>query len=58
MFSQLHTYNLQIKYAKWEFGHAYIHYLGHIVGSGKLQVDMEKAASVEDWPTPSCIRDI
>ena len=26
--------------------------------SGKLQVDMEKAATVKDWPTPSCNRDI
>ena len=58
VFSQLCAHKLQVKHAKCEFGHAYVHYLGHIVGSGKLQVDIEKVATVKDWPTPSCIRDI
>ena len=33
-------------------------YFGHIVGSGKLQIDIVKVVAVKDWPAPSCIRDI
>ena len=48
---------MQGKYEKYEFGHAKVHYLGHIVGFGKLQINIEKVAAINDWPMPSCIRD-
>ena len=36
VFSWLHTYKLQEKYKKFEFGCVSIYYLGHIVGSNKI----------------------
>ena len=36
VFSLLSTHKLQEKCTKCEFGHALVHYLGHIVGYGKL----------------------
>ena len=56
VFSQLCAYKIQEKYAKCEFGCAYIHYLSYIVGPGKLKVDIEKVFAVKNWPMPSCIR--
>ena len=58
VFSWLYTHKLQLKCAKYKFRRAQVYCFGHIVGSGKLQVDMEKVATVKDWPMPTCIRDV
>ena len=57
VFSLLYAHNSQKKYAECEFRCAKVHCFGYIVGSGKLQVDIEKVDAAMDWPIPSCIRD-
>ena len=58
VFLWLHAYKLQEKREKCEFEHAYVYYLGFIVRSGNLKVDMEKVAAIKNWPMLSYIRDI
>lgn len=43
---------------KCEFGKRQVKYLGHVVGSGELQVDQSKVEPVRDWPAPTCVKEL
>ena len=49
VFDHLRLRKLQAKLKKCEFGKPYVKYLGHVVGSGELQVDSDKVPAVVDW---------
>ena len=49
VFARLRENKLQAKLKKCEFGKPHVKYLGHVVGSGELRVDMDKVAAVRDW---------
>ena len=52
VFARLRENKLQAKLKKCEFSRPHVKYLGHVVGSGKLHVDMDKVAAVRDWSAP------
>ena len=58
VFDWLRKHKLQAKLKKCEFGKSHVKYLGHVVGSGELSVDHEKAATVSSWEPPSDIKGI
>ena len=41
-----------------QFGHAEAHYLGHIIGQGKVEPDDKKVTAVLKYPTPTCKKDV
>ena len=52
VFMQLCKHKHKAKHSNCDFAHSYVKYLGHMVGSGKLCVDPDKASSVANWVTP------
>ncbi|CAH9144657.1 unnamed protein product, partial [Cuscuta epithymum] len=46
---------LFLKQSKCSFGTVQVHYLGHVIHSGGVEVDKTKIQAVMDWPTPSSI---
>ena len=49
---------LQAKLKKCEFGKPHVKYLGHILGSRELRVDMDKVSAVRDWLAPVDIKGV
>ena len=58
VFSRLSAANLHVKVKKCQFGHTEAHYLGHIIGQGKVEPDDKKIAAVLKYPTPTCKKDV
>lgn len=56
VFERLAEHKLFAKRKKCEFGKARVRYLGHVVGSGELRVDVEKVSAVKDWAPPADIK--
>ena len=56
VFDRLCEHKLQAKLKKCEFGKPYVKFLGHIVGSSQLHVDLDKVAAVLDWEPPKDIK--
>ena len=56
MFTKLRENKLQAKLKKYESNKPHIKYLGHVVGSGELCVDMDMVAAVCDWVPPVDIK--
>ena len=52
MFTRLCEHNLKAKLSKCEFEHSHVKYLGHLVGSGELRVDLDKVSAVAGWAAP------
>ena len=46
------------KAEKCEFEKPHVKYLGHVIGSGKLYVDMDKVAAIRDWSAPVNIKGV
>ena len=46
------------KLSKCEFERLELKFLGHIVGADGIKVDPAKTKVVEDWPQPTCPRDV
>ena len=49
VYAWLRKNKLQAKLKKCKFGKPHMKYLGYVVGSGKLCVDMDKVAAVRNW---------
>ena len=58
MFTRLFEHKLKAKRRKSEFTHSCVKYLGHVVGSGELRVDPDKALAVADWAAPCDIKGV
>ena len=56
VFARLRENKLQAKLKKCGFGKPHVKYLGHVVGSGELHVDMDKVAAVREWSAPVDIK--
>ena len=52
VFDRLLEHKLQAKLKKCEFRKPFVKYLGHVVGSGDLRVDLDKVAAVLEWEPP------
>ena len=56
MFNQLREHKLKAKCSKGELAQSCVKYLGHVVGSGELCVNPDKASAVADWAAPRDIK--
>lgn len=52
VFQILRDNHLFVKKEKCSFGQTQINFLGHVIGSGKIRMDMEKVKAIRDWNTP------
>ena len=55
---RLQKHNLFAKGEKCVFHMDSVEYLGHIIGSGSLQMDLGKVKIIQDWPKPKKVKDI
>ena len=55
---KLREYNLFLKAKKCEFCKLQIKYLGMIIEEGKISMDSIKLAGIQDWPTPSTVKQV
>ncbi|KAF3666057.1 hypothetical protein T459_07651 [Capsicum annuum] len=58
VFELLHQHSLVVKRSKCHFGQPSIAYLGHIISSIGLQVDLEKIRAIESWPCPILLKEV
>ena len=58
VFQKLRDHKLQAKLKKCDFGKPRIKYLGHIVGSGEVYVDLDKVTAVTNWEAPTDIKGV
>ena len=54
----LRKYNLYTKFAKCDFNKKEIQYLGHVISSEGIVVDLEKIKAIMEWPMPKDVADI
>ena len=52
LFSQLEQAGFMVKVNNCCFGRDKAHYLGHVIGVGKIQPGPAKVKAVQDWPEP------
>ena len=50
--------NLTIKMSKCQFGRSEVHYLGHVIGGGKVKPDPQKLNAVNNYPTPTSKKEV
>lgn len=50
--------NLFAKLKKCEFHQPKVEFLGHILSGQGISTDPKKIKSVEEWPTPTCVKDV
>lgn len=53
LFRRLRSVNLIVNLVKSEFGHAYVTYLGHVVGQGQLRPVTAKVDAIINYPAPT-----
>lgn len=44
--------------SKCHFAQRQVSYLGHIVSAAGVAIDPTKICAIEDWPNPSCVKDL
>ena len=50
--------NLTIKLSRCQFGRSEVHYLGHMIGEGRVKPDPQKLNAVRDYPTPTSKKEV
>ncbi|RXN16347.1 Transposon Ty3-I Gag-Pol poly [Labeo rohita] len=58
VFSRLRQHGLKLKPSKCFLLRPEVRFLGHIISSTGLQVDMDKVQCLEAWPTPTKVREV
>ena len=58
VFKRIQQAGLTLKLTKCQFGQKQAHYLGHIIGGGRVKPDPEKVKAVRDYPVPKTKKDI
>ncbi len=49
---------MTVKVEKCRFGQKEVHYLGHVIGGGRVKPEPEKLRAVREYPTPVTKKDI
>ena len=49
---------LQLKIEKCKFYVQEIEFLGYIITPGRLQIDLAKVATVQEWPVPTMVSEV
>jgi Reverse transcriptase (RNA-dependent DNA polymerase) len=55
---QLREHNFFLKPKKCEFNKTTMEYLGLIIQEGKLLMDPVKLSRIQDWPTPTSVKQV
>lgn len=58
VFTRLQTAGLTLRADKCRYGLKEAHYLGHVIGGGKIKPDEQKVKAVKDYPTPTTKKDV
>ena len=58
IFGALQRHQLHVRLDKCFFGRRSVDYLGFVVQGGKISMDSKKVQAVQQWPTPTCVRDV
>ena len=58
VFNRLKDQNLKIKLTKCKFGLSSVKFLGHIVSSEGIGVDLEKISSIQEWKFPQNVTEM
>ena len=58
LFCRLKEANLMVNLVKSEFGHAYLTYLGHIVGQGEVRPVIAKVDAIINYSVPTTKRQL
>jgi hypothetical protein len=56
VFDQIRRHKLFVKQSKCIFGSTTVSYLGHIISSDGVAMDLNKVTAVDSWPTPKTLR--
>ena len=55
---RLRENDLYLKPKKCEFNKEHIEYLGMVIQEGKVTMDSVKVKGIQDWPTPSTVKQV
>ena len=55
---RLKAANLTVKMKKCQFGQREVHYLGHVIGDGRVRPDPQKLQAVVEYPCPVTKKDV
>ena len=55
---RLEEYELYLKVSKFEFYKQSVKFLGHIVSTEGIQMDLDKIRAIIDWPTPIIVKEV
>jgi len=55
---KIRQFDLLLKPEKCEFFKKEVMFLGHIVSTDGLRMDPSKIKAIEEWPTPTCVKDM
>ena len=58
MLSRIRSAGLKVKRAKCQFGQTSVKFLGHIISAKGTEPDPTKIQAVQDFPTPTCLREV
>lgn len=58
VFDKLKSHGLKLKPSKCHLFQREITYLGHCISKDGVRKDPEKTSKVDNWPRPSCVRDV
>lgn len=58
VFSRLQAHGLKLQPRKCRLFQRKVTYLGHVVSSQGVATDPEKTAAVQDWPTPTTVKQV
>lgn len=58
VFEKIQRAGVTVKLKKCQFGTRRAHYLGHIIGEGKIRPDPEKVKAVMEYPEPKTKKDL
>ncbi|KAL0172909.1 hypothetical protein M9458_033220, partial [Cirrhinus mrigala] len=55
---KLHEHRLFLKLEKCEFHQSSVQFLGYVISTEGVQMDQGKVQAIQDWPTPSTIKEL
>ncbi|KAL5544705.1 hypothetical protein UlMin_008489 [Ulmus minor] len=58
VFQKLRENQLYVKREKYAFTQTRINFLGHIIESGQIRMDMKKVRAIQEWKTPANVKEL
>ena len=58
VFELLRAHHLYAKESKCDFLKTEFHYLGHVISSHRIHMDMTKVHAITHWPSPTTLEEL